>query len=154
VKPKGEKGNLLETHLPDSAQYTPISRGVLRQKIGPEKIMTENLHSLPRLSVEARLRDLQYELRVSSAFVATLGSVLPQTLSNAYRGIRALDNLVGQELLADVTFLMQCSEALRPFEFPVRNAQETRELIDRLRKSGVTPETVRAGIQKILAGKE
>jgi hypothetical protein len=116
--------------------------------------MTENLHVLPRLSVEARLRDLQYELRVSSAFIATMGGILPQTLSNAYRGVKTLDNQVGQELLAKMVYLMQLAESLRPFHVDTINAAETRDLIERLQKDGISPASVREGIQRILAGKE
>ncbi len=115
--------------------------------------MTNNFSvTLPRLSVENRLRDLSYELGVSNAFVAALGGIQPTTLSNAYRGIKALDNEVGQELQAQLVFLMQISEALRPFTIPMTNAAETRELIHSLQKVGVTPETVRLHISRLLEG--
>src|SRR5260370_15695858 len=115
--------------------------------------MTDNFYAVPTLSAEARIRDLAYELRPSNAFVAALGKVNPTELSNALLGIKALDNQVASDLLATLTYLMQISEALRPFTIPMSNAKETRELIHQLQSAGVTPESVREGIEKILEGK-
>ena len=106
----------------------------------------------PRLSAEARIQDLSYELRCSQAFVAALGKINPTVLSNALRGVKTLPNETASELLATLTFLIQLVEAARPFTIPLSNAAETRELIFSLQKRGVTPDSVRAGISKITQG--
>jgi hypothetical protein len=109
-------------------------------------------NALPRLSAEKRIADIAYELSASNSFCAALVGLNPTTLSNALRGIRALDNEVASELLATLTYLIQMSEAIRPFTIPMDNATETRELIHKLQKAGVKPESARECIAKILAG--
>jgi hypothetical protein len=117
--------------------------------------MSDMIYSaVPRLSAEARIRDLCYELRCSNAFAASLCRVNPTVLSNALRGVKPLANEIGMNVLSTLTFLMQLSEALRPFVIPMSNAAETRDLIWRLQKAGVTPANVREGIAKILEGNQ
>jgi hypothetical protein len=111
--------------------------------------------ALPRLSAENRLRQLQHELGVSAAFIAALADISPVTLSNAYRGVKSLDNDIATELLEIVRYLVEITDALRPwFALPLKNPNETRQLVDQLRDNGVTPEKIRAAISKLLAGEE
>lgn len=115
-----------------------------------------NIHqaALPKYSAETRLRDRQIQLGVSAAFVAALGGIQATTLSNAYKGIKSLENEKATELLDITYYLIELQDALKPFSCPLINAVETRKFIDRLQKTGVTPEKVRAAIGKLLAGDE
>jgi len=112
--------------------------------------------ALPRLSAENRLRQLQFELGVSAAFVSALGNLSPVTLSNAYRGVKRLDNEVAIELLETLRYLVEIADALRPwFSLPLKNAEETRKLVEQMRKAGVTPDKIGLVINKLLlAGEE
>jgi hypothetical protein len=128
----------------------------MRLFISLNKIMT-NIYfeaALPKYSAEERLRGRQPQLGVSASFIATLGGIQASTLSNAYRGIKPLENEKATELLSLTAYLMELQDALKPFSCPLTNAAETRKLIDHLQKMGVTPEKIRAAISKLLAGEE
>lgn len=114
--------------------------------------MNNFYNAIPRLSHEARAKDLAYELRVSNSFCAALVRLNPTVLSNALRGIKNLPNEVGQELVGTLMYLLQIAEASRPWTIPMENAVETRELINRLRKANVTPEKIRAAVANLMDG--
>ena len=109
-------------------------------------------HALPSCSAEKRIVDLMHELNCSNTFGAALARINPTVLSNALRGIRQLENEIASELLETLNYLMEISENVRPFEIPLRNATEVRDLVWKLKKAGVTGETVREGISKITGG--
>jgi hypothetical protein len=106
--------------------------------------------ALPKFSAEERLRNRQTQLGVSAAFIAALGNIQPTTLSNAYRGLKTLENEKATELLNLTAYLIEIMDALRPFSFPLNNAEETRTLINHLRDNAVTPEKIRTTISNLL----
>lgn len=118
--------------------------------------MNTNLHEapLPKFSAEARLRQRQADLRFSGAFLAALVDILPSQLSNAYRGLKALDNNVATELLEITQYLLEVRDALAAFSLPLMNSNDTRILINHLRSRGVTPEKIRETVTALPAGNE
>ncbi len=109
--------------------------------------------ALPLLSAENRLRQLQFELGISAAFVAALGKIQPTTLSNAYRGVKSLDNETAKELLTTLRYISDISDSLRPwFALPLKNAEETRTMVHSMQKAGITAEKVREAISNLMAG--
>jgi DNA-binding transcriptional regulator YdaS (Cro superfamily) len=83
-----------------------------------------------KLSAENRIEEKQAALGITLNFLAAISGVSPTKLSQAFNGIRQLENLEATKVLSVLDELSALTEACRPFPVELKNPAVIRQLLN------------------------